>query len=181
MTTPSVARKVVIALTLGAVAACMAPEITDSTSSGRSTSQSIGDFEHKLIKCPTLESASTSAVVTPLGGLLTVGGTSVSIPAGALLTDATVTLTVPASKYMEVDISVAGFDYFVFEQDFPITVTVSYARCANPALDLTPLTAWYVDFEDKQMLEEMTTSVDNKLTRTVTFTTGHLSGYALAD
>jgi hypothetical protein len=179
MTTRSIGRKLIFALALGAFAACMAPGITDSTPpSARSRSQGIGDFGHKLIKCSTLNSESNTAVVTPLGGLVTVGGTSISIPAGALLTDATVTVTVPASKYMEVEISVEGIDHFLFE--LPVTVVVDYARCSDPAINLTPLTAWYVDFEDKTMLEAMP-SVDNKLTRTVTFTTPHLSGYALAD
>ena len=34
---------------------------------------------------------------------------------------------------------------------------------------------------DTKELLELMPSIDNKLTRTVTFTTGHLSGYALAN
>jgi hypothetical protein len=184
MTMKSLPRKIVLALTLGVFAACVAPGITDPTRRGDAAAranmfeQGISGFGSKLIKCDTEESATSTALVTPLGGLVSVGGTSVLIPAGALLSDATVTISVPASKYMRVDVSVEGFDHFVFEQ--PVTVTVDYSRCTDPNLNLTPLTAWYVDFGTKRLLEAMP-SVDNKLTKTVTFTTGHLSGYALAD
>jgi hypothetical protein len=156
----------------------MAPGITDPNIRTSGDSRAVNTLGNDLIECPTQESSSSTAVVTPLGGLVSIGGTSVSIPAGALLSDATVTVTLPASQYMEVDISVEGVDHFIFE--LPVTVTVSYARCSRSNIDHDPLTAWYIDSETKAMLEAMG-GVDDKLTRTVTFTTGHLSGYALAD
>lgn len=103
---------------------------------------------------------------------------TVSIPAGALLNTVTVSLTVPASNHVEIDVSVAGTENFVFEQ--PIVVTVSYDRCSRSNIDLTPLSAWHFDQATGELLEQMP-SVDNKLLRTVTFTTGHLSGYLLAN
>jgi hypothetical protein len=127
--------------------------------------------------CPAQDSFSTTAEVGPLGGLLSVGGMQVSIPVGALLSSATVTLSVPASNHVEIDVSVAGSEHFVFE--LPIVVTVSYARC-NQNLGLDPISAWYFDQGTGELLEQMP-SVDNKLLRTVTFTTGHLSGYILAN
>jgi hypothetical protein len=39
---------------------------------------------------------------------------------------------------------------------------------------------WYIDSDTKAMLEPMG-GVDNKLLKTITFTTGHLSGYAVAN
>lgn len=176
MTMPSITRKVVLALTLGAIAACMAPGITDPATPGASALRDQGVAN--LIECPSSETTSNSALVTPLGGLVSVGGTSVSIPAGALLAATTVTVTVPASQYMEVDVSVEGLEHFIFE--LPVTITVSYARCNRSDIDHAPLMAWYIDSETNAPLELMG-GVDDKLTRTVTFTTGHLSGYALAD
>jgi hypothetical protein len=175
MTTPSVSRKILFALTLGVLAACVASGITEPTTPGASALRDQGVAN--LIECPTSESASNSALVTPLGGLVSVGGTSVSIPAGALLAPTTVTVTVPASQYMKVDVSVEGLEHFIFE--LPVTITLSYDRCNRSNIDHAPLVAWYVDSEDAPL--ELMGGVDNKLTRTVTFTTGHLSGYALAD
>jgi hypothetical protein len=129
----------------------------------------------KLILCPSNESATASSLITPLGGLLSVGGVSISIPAGALLTDALVTVTVPASQYLEVEISVAGSEHFLFE--LPSTVTISYERCGRGFL--LPLSAWHIDTETKALLERMP-GFDNKLLRRVTFTTPHLSSYALS-
>ena len=88
------------------------------------------------------------------------------------------TLTVPASNYVEIDVSVQGTEHFIFE--LPIVVTVSYARCNSTSLGFSPISAWYFDQETGDLLEEMP-SLDNKLLRTVTFTTGHLSGYILAN
>lgn len=130
------------------------------------------------MECPNNGTFSQTALVTPLGGTVSVGGMSIAIPAGALLSDAEVTVTVPSSRFLEVDISVAGSEHFLFE--VPVVVTLSYARCSRSNLGWTPLSAWYIDSETKEPLEAMP-SVDNKLLRTVTFTTGHLSGYAIAN
>jgi hypothetical protein len=177
MTTLSIARKLVIAVTLGAVAACVAPGITDPSTRGASALRDALDLAN-LVECPTSEVTSSTAVVTALGGVVSAGGTSVSIPAGALLAPTTVTVTIPASNLMEIDVSVEGVEHFTFE--LPVTVTLSYARCTRSDIDHAPLTVWYIDAVTKAPLEPMG-GVDDKLTRTVTFTTGHLSGYALAD
>jgi len=183
MTSSSAFRKLVLASVLGAFAACAGPDITappNHSTAGDSASKLLGLFGErpKLLTCPTNETVANSAVVTALGGLVSAGGTTIEIPAGALLEDATVTVTVPASNYMEVDISVEGTDSFLFE--LPVTVTVSYDRCTRSNILSFPLSAWHIDSDSKTFLERMP-SIDDKLTRTVTFTTGHLSGYALAN
>lgn len=132
----------------------------------------------RLVACPSSTTESKQATIGPLGGLISLGGTSVTIPFGALLEPVTMTLTIPASTYMEIDVSVAGTNHFVFEK--PIVVTLDYSRCARSNIDTTPLTVWHIDTESKTLLEPMLT-VDNKLTRQAIFTTGHLSGYALAN
>ena len=163
------------AASLATAAACTAASITGTEPNAPAAVKLSGP---SLIQCPVNTSASATAVVGPLGGIVNVGATSIEIPAGALLGSSTVTVTVPASKYMEVDISVEGVEHFVFE--LPVVVTLSYARCNRNNMDALPLSVWYVDSETKDLLEPMG-GVDNKLLRTITFTTGHLSGYAIAN
>ncbi|HYC50705.1 MAG TPA: hypothetical protein VEB19_06315 [Gemmatimonadaceae bacterium] len=157
--------------------ACTAPEITGVRGSDEAATRTLSGPAN-LIECPSSGSVSGSRLITPLGGLLSVGGVSISIPVGALLTNSLVTVTVPESRYLEVDISVEGHEHFIFE--LPVVVTMSYARCSRSNINLRPLSAWYIDSETKAPLENMG-GLDNKLLRTVTFTTGHLSGYAIAN
>src|SRR4051812_30752055 len=131
-----------------------------------------------LVACPTNGTVQAQSTIGLLGGLLSVGGTTVAIPAGALLTPTDIVLTIPASQYMEIDISVPGVEHFLFEK--AILVTMDYSRCQRNNIDRGPLQVWHIDTNTKALLEPMTT-IDNKLTRTVLFTTGHLSGYALAN
>jgi hypothetical protein len=143
---------------------------------GTGSGSLLGSSEPKLVECPTDETKTTTSLIGASGGTISIDGTSVVFPAGALPGFATVTLTIPASKYVEIEIETDGPDYFPVKQ--PI-VTISYARCSRLDVLLKPLTAWYIDSETKELLEEML-SVDDKLTRSVTFPTDHFSGYAVA-
>lgn len=169
---------------LGVAVACNETTITEpANGTARTTPLGVSTglprlVGQSLIQCPTSQATSASSVITALGGVVSAGGTSIVIPEGALLEPATVTVTVPASTYMEVDISVSGSEHFIFE--VPVVVTISYARCNRSDINFSPLTAWYIDSDSRDLLEEMP-SVDDKLLRTVTFPTGHLSGYALAN
>lgn len=160
-----------------AAAACAGPGITDAPMSRRAADARLTSSA-TLVECPTNSSSSASELITPLGGTVSAGGTTIAVPAGAVLVPTTITVTVPASNYMEVDISVPGVEHFVFEQ--PATVTLSYARCTRSDIDKSPLTVWHIDGGSKALLEHMG-GLDDKLARTVTFPTGHLSGYALAN
>lgn len=174
-------RKCLMAVSATALLSCDSAQITSMSGDSTNTVRRISVTEPtvgKLVACPTNESVSNTAEIGPLGGLLSVAGASISIPAGALLSAATVTVTVPSSNYVEIDVKVDGAEHFVFAQ--PVVITMSYARCSRNNLNLTPLTAWYFDQQTGELLEAMP-SVDNKLLRTVTFTTGHLSGYILAN
>lgn len=148
-----------------------APSKTDAT-------QPLAVSGTNLIECPTSTTVQGIGVITPLGGVITAGGTTITVPAGAVLDTTTIAVTVPAAKYMEVDISVPGVEHFLFEA--PVTIVVSYDRCQRDDINETPLTAWHIDTSTKALLEKMG-GVDDKVTRTVTFTTPHLSGYALAN
>src|SRR5688500_5276407 len=156
------------------LAACAADAIVGQATS--SASLSLG--APKLVQCPANAATSSTAIVGPLGGIVNVGGTSIQIHAGALLSTATVTVTSPGSQYMEIDISVEGTEHFIFE--LPVVVTLSYARCTRSDINVSPLSVWYIDSATKDLLEPMG-GVDNNLLRTITFTTGHLSGYAVAN
>jgi hypothetical protein len=78
---------------------------------------------------------------------------------------------------MEISVEVLGTDSFTFL--LPVTITVSYQRCGRSNIERTPLQAWHIDEATKALLENMG-GFDDKAARTVTFTTGHFSGYALA-
>lgn len=136
------------------------------------------DRVSKLLTCPVNETTSVTAILGPYGGSLSLGGHRIDVPLGALQLPVPITLTEPASNYMEISVHVAGVDFFEFL--LPVTLTISYDRCSRSNLERDPLQAWYIDEVTKALLENMG-GFDDKLARTVTFRTGHLSGYALAD
>jgi hypothetical protein len=131
----------------------------------------------RLIECPSTETQQTSAVIDVDGGALSLGGTRVVLPASAVLSPTTIELTIPASQYMEIEVTANGGEHFNFLRS--VVVTIDYSRCGSTPT-FRPLSAWYIDSDSKDLLQRMP-SDDNKLTRSVTFTTGHLSGYALAN
>ena len=132
-----------------------------------------------LIACPNSTPVSTTALVGPLlGGILSVPGASITIPPGALSLPTVITLSVPASPYARVDVTALNIEHLVFNT--PVTVTIDYNRCERPALDSMSLDAWYLSPLFGTPIEKMP-STDDKSTHVVTFTTGHLSSYALAE
>ena len=178
MTTMSIPRKLLIVAAVGAFAACVGPEITSPRPGGRAA-RDLGELGVSgLLVCKSEVTESSTALITPLGGVVTAGGASVIVPQGALLLPTTITLTVPASKYVEIDVTADGLEHFNFE--LPVTVVISYERCNRSDINTRPLEAWYIDSQTKALLENMN-GIDDKLTKTVTFMTGHLSGYALAN
>jgi hypothetical protein len=131
-----------------------------------------------LISCPTATAQSVTSRIGPLGGLLALGDTRVVIPLGAVLFPEDFTLTIPASQYAEIRVRAGTAEHYLFQ--YPVAMTIDYSRCATPKLDTHPLSVWNVDEDSRALLEQMI-GVDVKLTHTITFTTIHLSGYAVAD
>jgi hypothetical protein len=113
-----------------------------------------------------------------LGGIVSLGNTKISIPAGALLQPTLIQVRLPASQYMEVDVSANGLLSFLFKR--PVSVTIDYSRCPASATDGAALTVWHIDSATKELLENMGGTNDASA-RTITFSTGHLSGYAVAN
>ncbi len=130
-----------------------------------------------LISCPAPGTESSSGLIGPLGGVLAVGGIRVIVPVNAVLVPTSFSLTVPESNYLEIDVKAGDADHFVFER--PVVVAIDYGRCGLPRFHRA-LSAWNIDPDTKALLEEMP-SVDSQLTHTITFSTIHFSGYAVAD
>jgi hypothetical protein len=167
------------ALALAGAASCTADRAASPLSTERSALLGLpGSDSPSLLNCPAGSAQTVTTTIGPQGGLLAVGNTSVVIPADAVLSPTSFTLTVPSSKYVEIEVTAAGSEHFVFE--LPVTATIDYSRCSRSNLDRGLLTVWNIDPATKALLEAMP-SVDNKLARTVTFTTLHFSGYAVAD
>lgn len=159
-------------------AACDSPTVAPSSSEAWVETPLLGLPEPpQLLVCPSNETVSTSALITPLGGSLTLAGHQLDVPAGALQLPVLINLTEPASKFVEVSVSVVGVDHFLFQ--LPVTLTLSYERCGRSNIDRESIQAWHIDEVTKALLENMG-GLDDKDAHTVTFSTGHFSGYALA-
>jgi len=130
-----------------------------------------------LLRCPTTQTQTTTALVSTLGGVVSVGATSVQIPAGALTVATSITLTIPASQYMEIEVKANDLTSFLFQQS--VSITIDYSRCSASEANKAPLSVWHIDTQTKALLENMG-GTDSKTSHTITFSTGHLSGYAVA-
>lgn len=137
----------------------------------------IGDGS-TLIQCSAAEPASATSLIGPLGGVVSVGNNRVVIPANAVLQTTAFTLKIPASRYVEIEVTANGAEHFVFAS--PVTVTLDYDRCVRNDILRAPLMVWNIDPVSKSLLKQMI-GVDDRITRSITFSTIHFSGYAVAD
>lgn len=163
--------------TVSRIAALAVLSFSVATCGGDGSTAILSPSSPTLLQCPATQTQTATALVTTLGATLSLGGTSVRVPAGALLAATTITLTVPASQYMEIAVQANDLTSFLFQQ--PVSITIDYSRCPAAEANKTPLSVWHIDTQSKQLLENMG-GVDDKMTHTITFTTGHLSGYAVA-
>lgn len=131
-----------------------------------------------LAACPVDSTVDgPTAIIGVLGGTLSLGGNSIAIPANAVLQPTVFQIVVPKSQDMKVEIHAVGLTSFLFQT--PVQVTLDYSRCPAGAIPSgAALQAVYVDSTDA-VLQQMGGTVDTTLHR-LTFTTGHLSGYAVA-
>jgi hypothetical protein len=131
-----------------------------------------------LLECPTNETTSSEGLVGLLGGTLNATGIKVQLPLGAVGLPTLFRMVVPASQYMEVSVSAVGLGHFLFGT--PVTLTIDYSRCPDSVLERGPLSVYYIDEQSKALLQDMG-GVDDRANRKITFTTDHLSGYAIAN
>ena len=156
------------------ITACDAPE---------SASAPGGDLQQamvtapSLLSCPSGQARGADGLVLPLGGAVGLGRHGVVVPAGALLGALEIEIEVPPSQYMLVELRANGQEHWQFLA--PVTVTIDYGRCSIGLLD-PPVTVWHVDSGTGELLEHMG-GIDNRIAKTITFTTDHFSGYAIAN
>lgn len=172
-------RRLVLLVGTAAVGACSDPTAPNPPVSKPSELLFLEPTVSNLIQCPAFLSLSTSLFIGSIGGEVSVGGHRVIVPAGAIPSGqiALVTLIVPASRYVEIDARVNGLPHFQFAA--PVTVVISYDRCPRSNIDQVPLRAWHINPWSNAFIEDMG-GVDDKTARTVTFSTDHFSGYAIA-
>jgi hypothetical protein len=170
-------RRVTLAALAAAFTACSEP--TAPPPSATPLTVTLDVSKSGLIICPTDASLSASALLTAAGGEVSIAGYRVIVPAGALPLDGLflVTLRAPASKYVEVEVRVNGLPHFAFAQ--PVTIVIDYSRCTRSDIDRAPLRVWYIDPLTNLFIRDMGGD-DDKVERTVTFSTDHFSGYAVA-
>ena len=151
---------------------------SDTTQAGNTPPpDTTGITQRRLIECPTTQTATNSSLITVLGGTVAAAGTSISLPAGSLLASTLISVTVPASTYMEVDITAGGLPVFLFLKT--VTVTLDYSRCPTSVTAGKVLSVWHINTQTKALIANMG-GVNDPVQRRMTFTTDHLSGYAIA-
>lgn len=154
--------------------------IDPDTTQGPDTAQTpgtSGPIQPRLIECPTNQTSTNSGLIGVLGGTVAAAGTSISVPAGAVLTGTLISVTVPASTYMEVEFTANDLLTFLFLNT--VTVTIDYSRCLRSVTDGKTLSVWLIDTNTKALILNMN-GVNDPAQRRMTFTTNHLSGYAIA-
>lgn len=174
-------------LAVAIVAACTdaprttSPRVTQLGTSNRSTAvvATPAPQAPAYLACPSSVAQSTSAVIGPRGGVLTIGGSALAVPPGAVPAATNFTFTLPASDLMQVEVHADGVEHYVFKR--PVAVTVDYSRCAA-ATDAIPQSfgAWYFDPQTRKGLQFMG-GVDIRALHRVVFATSHLSGYAISE
>jgi hypothetical protein len=161
------------------VSACAEPETGEPTALSPLSPPAQLVTQHTLLECPTSQAWASQGTVGLLGGTLDLLGTlKVHVPLGAVPVLTRFDVAIPASRHMEVAVSAAGLAHYLFQ--VPVTVTIDYSRCPASVLEKGPITVYHIDEQSKALLEHMG-GVDDRANRRITFTTDHLSGYAIAN
>src|SRR5687768_9294591 len=151
-------------------------ETDTSGASGTSqTGENTGTF--RLIACPTNQTVTNSGLLGALGGTVSAAGSSITLPLAAVVGPTLIRVTVPASPYMEIDVTANDLLSFLFRK--PVTITIDYSRCPASVTAGKTLTVWHINTQTKVLIENMN-GVNNPGQRKISFTTDHLSGYAIA-
>ena len=150
----------------------------DAPSAPSAVSPLLGNGGPNFLECPVNTAQASIDVVGPLGGLLSLGRNAVSIPSGAVPVPTAFALTVPASRFMKVDVTAVGLEHYLFGA--PVTVTIDYSRCPEGRTAGRALSVWYVAPILNTPLQNMG-GTNDPVARTITFTTDHFSGYAIAN
>lgn len=125
-----------------------------------------------LLRCTPLPYASTSKLVGPAGGQLSVGPHTLTIPAGALTQTVLITAEAPSETVNSIRFSPEGLQFAR-----PAALTMSYANC-NLLGRLAPKHIAYTT--DNLVILSYLLSLDNLFKQQVTGQLNHFSRYALA-
>jgi hypothetical protein len=124
----------------------------------------------QLLTCSRQPYAQATAVIGPAGGQLVVGAHRLVIPAGALSSPVRITAEQVSGTVNSVRFSPEGLKFAK-----PATLTMSYGNCL-----LIPLRKQVVYTNEQLRILAVVTSLDLRLTRTVTGLINHFSRYAVA-
>jgi hypothetical protein len=131
-----------------------------------------------LVECPSNVTVTAEGMVGSQGGAVALGRHRIQLPVQAVQEPHSIRLTDPATKYMVLDLKANGQDAFGFGR--PVSITIDYSRCNRSNIDRGPLSVWKIDLRTNALLKQMG-GIDDKVARTVTFTTDSLSGYSIAN
>lgn len=130
-----------------------------------------------LVECPVETEESVTGTIKVTGGSIRLRNHELNLPMRAVTVSQGFRVATPVSNYMELQVNADGHKDFKFNS--PGTVTIDYSRCSRSNIDKAPLSVWQIDPVTKELLEYMG-GVDDKESRTVTFTTDHLSTFSIA-
>lgn len=156
-------------------AACDQPLTPEAGPSGPLFADTYGST---LVECPSNESESATGTLDVRGGSIALGRHRLNVPALALLKSTHFELTDPVTNYVILDLKANGKDAFEFRRTAEITI--DYSRCTRSNIEKGPLTVWKIDPVTHTLLEPMG-GTDDKVARTLTFSTDGLSTYAIAN
>jgi hypothetical protein len=129
-----------------------------------------------LLSCPTNTEERAAAWIGPDGGAVEARGATLRVPAGAVAEPTRFEVVVPVSQTMKVDVHAVGVEHFRFLT--PAAITINFSRCEGTSVPAGVLQGAYIDLKTEAILELMGGTAD-ATGRKVTFTTPHLSGYAI--
>jgi hypothetical protein len=134
-------------------------------------------FGQTLIECPVNEDKSVIGILGATGGTIGMDNHRLSLPPLAVALPTSFELRARASNYLE--LRVRANDMIGFDFNRTATITIDYSRCNRSNIEKFELTVWKIDPDSKRLLEHMG-GVDDKVARTVTFQTDHLSTFSIA-
>jgi hypothetical protein len=127
-----------------------------------------------LLFCSPLPAASTTQIIGPAGGTLSVGPHTLVIPAGALSQAVAITAEAPTDSVRSVRLLPEGL---TFAAGKPARLTLSYAGCSLLGTLVPKRIAYTTDLLE---LLQLLPSIDDLLRRQVSAPLKHFSRYAVS-
>jgi hypothetical protein len=127
-----------------------------------------------LLYCSPLPSASTTQIIGPAGGTISVGPHTLIIPAGALSQAIAITAGAPSDSVRSVRLLPEGL---TFAAGKPARLTLSYSGCSLLGTLAPKRIAYTTDLLE---LLQLLPSIDDLLRRQVSAPLGHFSRYAVS-